>query len=73
MHTADLVRMSTQIAQFFEPYPEDEAVAGVAEHLLSFWDPGMRRELLAMHRAGDEALHPLVQRAAEQLSRKAST
>ena len=28
MRQVDLARMSTQIAQFFEPYPEEEAVAG---------------------------------------------
>ena len=33
MQADDLVRMANQIAQFFTPYPTDEAVAGVEEHL----------------------------------------
>lgn len=68
MHSADLVRMSTQIAQFFEPYPADEAVAGVAEHIQGFWTPSMRSELVAIHAAGMPPLHPLVAQAAERLT-----
>lgn len=67
MLTADLVRMSSQIAQFFEPYPADEAVAGVAEHIRGFWTPSMRTELLAIHRAGTPPLHPLVAQAVARL------
>jgi formate dehydrogenase subunit delta len=67
MQEADLVRMSTQIAEFFAAYPDDEAVPGVAEHLRSFWAPSMRAQLIAMHEAGMPALHPLVQRAIARL------
>jgi formate dehydrogenase subunit delta len=67
MLSADLVRMSTQIAQFFEPYPEAEAVADVREHLMMSWDPSMRAELLAIRRIGEPALHPLVAAAADQI------
>ena len=63
----DLVRMSTQIAQFFEPYPLEEAVAGVEEHLVKFWDPSMRTELFAIRRAASPALHPLVAQAVDHL------
>jgi formate dehydrogenase subunit delta len=67
MRQSDLARMSAQIAQFFEPYPEEDAVVGVAEHLTSFWDPVMRRELVAMQAAGTPALHPLVAKAVARL------
>lgn len=73
MRQVDLVRMSTQIAQFFEPYPEKEAVAGVLEHLNSFWDPAMRHELVAIHETGTPPLHPLVARAVPQLTSRSST
>lgn len=63
----DLVRMSTQIAQFFEPYPLDEAVAGVQDHLVKFWDPSMRTALFAIRRANTPALHPLVTKAVDHL------
>lgn len=48
MHDADLIRMTRQIAAFYEPYPEAEAVAGIATHLRSFWDPAMRAQLDAL-------------------------
>lgn len=63
----DLVRMSTQIAQFFEPYPPDEAVAGVQDHLLKFWDPSMRTALCAIRHANTPALHPIVAKAVDRL------
>jgi formate dehydrogenase subunit delta len=63
MQEADLVRMSTQIAEFFAAYPKEEAIAGIADHLRSFWAPTMREQLFAMHEAGAPPLHPLVDRA----------
>lgn len=48
MDTKQLVRMANQIGAFFETMPDqDKAMAGVAEHLRKFWEPRMRRELLA--------------------------
>jgi formate dehydrogenase subunit delta len=67
MLPADLIRMSTQIAQFFEPYPADEAVAGVEDHLAKFWEPSMRTELIAIRRDNPKALHPLVAAAVDRL------
>lgn len=63
MLPADLIRMSNQVADFFAAYPDEEAVAGVADHLRSFWPPSMREELFAINAAGHADLHPLVQRA----------
>ncbi len=48
MLAEDIVRMANQIAQFFAPYPEPDAVAGIRDHLARFWDPAMRRELLVI-------------------------
>ena len=42
-----LLRMANQIADFFAPYKEDEAIAGIHEHIHNFWTPGMRREFRA--------------------------
>jgi formate dehydrogenase subunit delta len=63
----DLVRMSRQIAQFFEPYPPDEAIAGVQEHLLKFWTPAMRAELFTLRQGNYQELHPLVVEAVDRL------
>jgi formate dehydrogenase subunit delta len=60
-----LVRMANQIADFFAPYPDAEAVAGVREHIRSFWTPAMRRELLAYAEKGGKGLKPRVMAALE--------
>jgi formate dehydrogenase subunit delta len=54
-----LVFMANQIAAYFRSYPEPDAVVGVADHIKSFWTPGMIRSLtarLAEHRDGAEIL-----------------
>jgi formate dehydrogenase subunit delta len=54
-----LVFMANQIAGYFRSYPEADAVAGVADHIKSFWTPGMIRSLTARlrdHRDGTEGL-----------------
>ncbi|MEZ4362643.1 MAG: formate dehydrogenase subunit delta [Kofleriaceae bacterium] len=65
MQPQKLITMANQIGAFFEAEPDPErAQAGVADHLRRFWDPRMRRELLAWLEAhGDEALRPLVRQA----------
>jgi formate dehydrogenase subunit delta len=67
MSSDDLVRMSRQIAEFFEPYPREEAVAGVQEHLVKFWTPTMRAELFALRRGDHRELHPIVTEAVDRL------
>lgn len=54
------VRMANQIAAFFRSYPEDEAAAGIRDHIVSFWTPNMRKIVLDHQDAGGEGLDPLV-------------
>jgi formate dehydrogenase subunit delta len=67
MNAQDLVRMANQIADYYQAYPEDEAVAGIAAHIRSFWDPRMREGLAAHIAAGGTGLKPLVLAAAKQM------
>jgi formate dehydrogenase subunit delta len=67
MDAGVMVHKANQIALFFASYPHDEAVAGVTDHLLKFWEPRMRRQLLAYEREGGEGLHPLVGEAIARL------
>jgi formate dehydrogenase subunit delta len=72
MRAEGLVRMANQIAHFFAPYPHDDAVESVRDHLAKFWDPGMRKELLNIASGlvpSAEPLHALVVRAVERLRR----
>ena len=64
MNDDRLISMANQIADFFQSYPEAEAVEGVATHIQKFWDPRMRRELLAHVDAhGSGRLSPIVAEA----------
>jgi formate dehydrogenase subunit delta len=62
-----MVHKANSIAQFFAAYPHEEAVAGVADHLQKFWEPRMRRQLLAYIAQGGCGLHELVPEAAQRL------
>ncbi len=68
MHTDALVRMANQIGQFFEAMPDRaEALEGVALHLKKFWEPRMRRALLAhVDAAGETGLNSMVAEAIRQ-------
>lgn len=65
MDADNLVRMANRIGQFFEAMPDAaEATEQVAQHLKKFWDPRMRRALLAhVDAQGSDALNPMVDAA----------
>ncbi len=67
MEIARLVHKANQIADYFKAYPEDEAIAAVANHLRQFWDPRMRAELAVPLEAGGEGLEPISRAAALRL------
>jgi formate dehydrogenase subunit delta len=58
-----MVHLVNQIALFFQSYPHDEAVAGVADHVKRFWPPRMRQQLLQYSAGGGAGLHALVPEA----------
>ena len=60
-----LIYMANQIAKFFATQPE--GAAGAAHHLKSFWDPGMRAEIVAWRAAGGGGLEPLAAEAVDLL------
>jgi len=68
MDPARLVAMANQIGRFFHAQGEAAAVAGVEDHLRSFWDPRMRREILAHAAAGGQDIDPWVRKAVERLA-----
>lgn len=67
MPVATQVRMANDIAAQFRHLPHDAAVAGIAGHLRSFWDPRMRAQLVAHVASGGEGLDDLVLEAARRL------
>jgi formate dehydrogenase subunit delta len=62
-----MVHNANQIALFFAAYPHEEAVAGVADHLKRFWEPRMKRQIIAYVEAGGAGLHELVPEAVRRL------
>ena len=49
MNPDNLIRMANQIGVFFESLPDrKEGLEGIATHIRKFWDPRMRKELLAL-------------------------
>ncbi len=69
MSAHKLVHMANQIADFFRSQPEEAAVAGVAEHIRSFWAPVMRRDIYAHLDAGAQGLDPLAREGLERMRR----
>ena len=60
MHIESLVKMANQIGTFFEAMPDRaEALAEMAQHIKRFWEPRMRRELLAHADNGGEGLNQM--------------
>jgi formate dehydrogenase subunit delta len=58
-----LIRVANQAADFFAPYGDEKAVAGIEEHIRAFWTKRMRRELADYAAAGGAGLHPQVREA----------
>lgn len=55
-----MVHDANQIALFFASYPHDEAVAGIANHFLKYWERRMKNQILQYIATGGSGLHPLV-------------
>ncbi|GEL25421.1 hypothetical protein PSU4_43750 [Pseudonocardia sulfidoxydans NBRC 16205] len=64
------VRMVSDIVVQFAHRPADDAAAAIAAHLRRFWDPRMRRRLVAAVDAGAD-VDPVVVRVAQLLSSSA--
>jgi formate dehydrogenase subunit delta len=62
-----LVYMANQICTFFKSQDVDTASAKTAEHISKFWDPRMRKAIVAHLDAGGADLDPLTQAAVERL------
>jgi formate dehydrogenase subunit delta len=67
MDQAKMIHRVNEIARFWEPYPHDEAVTGVAQHIRSFWEPRFRQQLFAYAEGGGEGLHDLAREAISAL------
>lgn len=67
MSPEKLAYMANQIGQFFVTQPGDKAVDGIENHIRRFWDPRMRRTIVAHLDDAALKLDPLVRQAMERL------
>ena len=65
MSPEKLAYMANQIGKFFAHQPREQAVAAIADHIRRFWDPRMRRDILA--HLEEVRLDPAVREAVEGL------
>ena len=62
-----LVYMANQIAKFFASQKDRDPSEGAAEHLRLYWEPRMRKAIIAHVAAGGEGLDPVARAAVEKL------
>jgi formate dehydrogenase subunit delta len=68
-----LAYMANQIGRFFQSQTPDTAVAAIEDHMLKFWDPRMRKAILAQLAQGQIQLDPLVRQAVEHMGGHTTT
>jgi len=66
-HLAKLAAMANQIGDFFKSYPDEEAVAAIADHINQFWTKRMRDDFRAGFAEDASALSPLVRQARDKV------
>ena len=60
MRAERLVSMANDIGHFFNAEADKNVAAqGVANHIKRYWDPRMRREIIAHYREGGAGLDPV--------------
>ncbi|MGP0058761.1 MAG: formate dehydrogenase subunit delta [Beijerinckiaceae bacterium] len=63
-----LVYMANQIGKFFASRPHEQAVAATADHLVKFWDPRMRAQIIAHLGKGGAGLDAIAREAVAKLA-----
>jgi formate dehydrogenase subunit delta len=64
-----LAYMANQIGRFFESQKPDTAAAEIEEHIRKFWDPRMRKAIIAQLAEGRIELDPSVRQAIERIGK----
>jgi len=70
MNVERLAEMVNDIANFFASEPDHTAaIAGVAGHIRRFWEPRMRKQIIAHLDAGGHGLSDLAREGVQELAR----
>jgi formate dehydrogenase subunit delta len=62
-----MVHNANQIALYFASFPREEAIEGVLDHILKFWERRMKDQLLDYVAKGGAGLHELVLEAVKRM------
>jgi formate dehydrogenase subunit delta len=62
-----LIYMANQIGTYFASQHGQDPATGITDHLKKFWDPRMRKAIIAHAAEGGEGLKPDVLRAVQAL------
>jgi formate dehydrogenase subunit delta len=65
----NLVKMANQISQFFVTQKGQPPAVGTAGHIKKFWDPRMRKAIIAHVEGGGKGLEPIARQAIEELKK----
>lgn len=69
MDNNTLIKMANNIGEFFQSEPDREvAIKGIEQHLRSFWEPRMRKQIIAYLQDGGNQLLDLVSEAVKRLA-----
>ena len=67
MSPEKLAYMANQIGKFFSHQKHAEAVASIEDHIRRFWDPRMRKQIVAQLDSPESGLDPAVREAIAKL------
>ena len=63
-----MVHNANQIALYFASFPHEEAIEGVLDHIMKFWERRMKDQLLDyVAKKGGSGLHELVLEAVKRM------
>jgi formate dehydrogenase subunit delta len=62
-----LIYMANQIGKFFSSQRGKDPAVGISDHLRKFWDPRMRKAIVAHAQQGGAGLDPVVLQAVRAL------
>lgn len=68
MKASTMVHNANQIALFFASYPREEAIAGITDHLIKFWERRMKDQIVQYVAQGGSGLHELAREAVKRLA-----
>ena len=69
MDNSNLIKMANNIGAFFKSEPDRAmAIQGVEQHIRNFWEPRMRKQIIAYVENGNQDLLDIVAEAVKHIA-----